>query len=89
MVTTSESRKINAYSANGRFHYPNATLDLFNLDKIIGAQLREEKINLQQSSDYNVMEAQRAKKKQRQSGRVTPVVVVRFQENTAHQNSLR
>ena len=26
------------------------------------------------------MEAQRAKKKQRQSGRVTPVVVVRFQE---------
>ena len=80
MLITRETRKTKAYSANGRYHYPNATLDLFNLDKIIGAQLRDEKQNLQQSSDYNVMEAQRAKKKQRQSGRVTPVVVVRFQE---------
>ena len=44
MMTTSKSRKINAYSANGHFHYPNAILDLFNLDKIIGAQLRDKKL---------------------------------------------
>ena len=35
-MTTSESRKTKAYSANGRFHYPNATLDLFNNQRAKG-----------------------------------------------------
>ena len=72
MTISEKSRNNNVYSDNGRYHYPNATLDLFNLDQIIGAQMCNEKIILQQSSDYNVMEAQRAKKKRRQSGRLTP-----------------
>jgi len=80
MTISEKSRNNNVYSENGHYHYPNATLDLFNLDQIIGAQMCNEKNILQQSSDYNVMEAQRAKKKRRLSGRLTPVVVVRFQE---------
>ena len=44
MTISEKSRNNNAYSENGRYHYPNATLDLFNLDQIIGAQMRNKKI---------------------------------------------
>ena len=43
MTISEKSRNNNVYSENGRYHYPNATLDLFNLDQIIGAQMRKEK----------------------------------------------
>ena len=70
-----------SYNDNGCYHYPNATLDLFNIDTILTAQLQHEQaVRLQQSSDYNLLAQIRPKKKQKQSGRLAPVVVIRFVE---------
>ena len=72
-----QTTQTNNYSENGLFHYPNAQLDLHNLDLIVEHQLRTEK-KLQ--SEANILSSLRPTKKPRLSGRVSPVLTVKFQE---------
>ena len=82
MITNSDNTRTKPFTNNGQYVYPNAILDFFNLDKVLNAQIQQEKRNKRQqtSSDCNVMARMRPRKKRRLQGHLSPVLVIRFQE---------